>query len=175
VPKDHPLRIIRAIADEAFEVWSSQFRWRYADSGWVSIPPEKLVRSLLLQAFYTIASERQLIEQLDYNLLFRWFVGLSMDAPQWDPAVFSKDRERFLSNHVTSQFLASVLCQPRIKLMLSDDHFFPDGRLIEAWAGKLPVPAAKDGPEQGSKAECDSFGENGERLPYYPARPRVAL
>ncbi len=109
VPSDHPLRVIRAIVDEALEVLSAQFDRLYAPQGRPSIPPEKLLRALLLQAFFGLRSERQLIEQLDYNLLFRWFVGLSMDAPVWDASTFSKNRDRLLEGDVARQFLAAII------------------------------------------------------------------
>lgn len=134
VPVDHPLRAIRAIVDEALEVLSSDFERMYSPIGRPSISPEKLLRALLLQAFYTIRSERQLMEQLDYNLLFRWFVGLAMDAPIWDVTVFTKNRERLLAGDVAAKFLAAVMGQPRVKGLLSDEHFSVDGTLIEAWA-----------------------------------------
>nr|WP_301340824.1 transposase [Azospirillum brasilense] len=109
VPANHPLRAIRAIVDEALEVMSPAFEGLYSKIGRPSIPPEKLLRALLLQAFYSVRSERQLMEQLDYNLLFRWFVGLSMDAPVWDVTVFTKNRERLLAGDVAAKFLATVL------------------------------------------------------------------
>src|SRR5712671_462628 len=99
-----------------------------------SIPPEKLLRALLLQAFYSVRSERQLMEQLGYNLLFRWFVGLSLDAVVWDVTVFTKNRERLIAGDIASKFMAAVLNQERVKALLSDDHFSVDGTLIEAWA-----------------------------------------
>ena len=114
-----------------------------------SIPPEKLLRALLLQAFYTVRSERQLMEQLDYNLLFRWFVGLAMDAPVWDVTVFTKNRDRLLEGEVAAQFFQAVLGQPEVRALLSDEHFSVDGTLIEAWASMKsfkPKDEAGDGP-----------------------------
>ena len=134
VPGGHPLRAIRAIVDEALEVLSPDFERMYSPIGRPSIPPEKLLRALLLQAFYTVRSERQLMEQLDYNLLFRWFVGLAMDAPIWDVTVFTKNRERLLAGDVAAKFLSAVMGQSRVKVLLSDEHFSVDGTLIEAWA-----------------------------------------
>jgi len=134
VPSDHPLRAIRAIVDEALEVLSPEFERLYSKVGRPSIPPEKLLRALLVQAFYTIRSERQLMEQLDYNLLFRWFVGLSMDAPVWDATVFSKNRDRLIEGEIAAKFLAAVVNQARVKALLSDEHFSVDGTLIDAWA-----------------------------------------
>ena len=136
VPPGHPLRPIRVIVDEALEVMSPAFEGLYSKIGRPSIPPEKLLRTLLLQAFYSVRSERQLMEQLDYNLLFRWFVGLSMDAPVWDVTVFTKNRERLLAGDVAAKFLATVLGQPKVKALLSDEHFSVDGTLIEAWASQ---------------------------------------
>lgn len=130
VPASHPLRPIRAIVDEGLEVMSPAFEGLYSTIGRPSIPPEKLLRTLLLQAFYSVRSERQLMEQLDYNLLFRWFVGLSMDTPVWDVTVFTKNRERLLAGDVAAKFLATVLGQPRVKALLSDEHFSVDGTLI---------------------------------------------
>jgi transposase len=134
VPKDHPLRAIRPITDAALKVLSGDFEKLYATLGRPSIPPEKLLRALLLQAFYTVRSERQLMEQLGYNLLFRWFVGLSMDAPISDVTVFTKNRERLLEGDAAGKFFAAVLNQTQVKKLLSDDHFSVDGTLIEAWA-----------------------------------------
>ncbi len=134
VPEDHPLRPIRAIVDEALEVLSGDFSKLYSQIGRPSIAPEKLLRALLVQAFYSVRSERQLMEQLDYNLMFRWFVGLSMDAPIWDVTVFTKNRDRLLAGDVAAKFMAAVLGQARVKALLSQDHFSVDGTLIEAWA-----------------------------------------
>jgi transposase len=168
VPPDHPLRAIRAIVDEALEVLSGAFAALYAATGRPSIAPEKLLRALLLQAFYSVRSERQLMEQLDYNLLFRWFVGLAMDAPVWDATVFSKNRDRLLAGDVAAQFLAAVLAQPRVKALLSDEHFSVDGTLIRAWASLKSVKpkdaggGSEDGGEGasgGRNAEVDFHGE----------------
>jgi transposase len=115
-------------------VLSPAFDALYSDIGRPSIPPEKLLRALLLQAFYSVRSERQLMEQLDYNLLFRWFVDLAMDAPIWDVTVFTKNRDRFLAGDVATQFFQAVLSQPQVRALLSDEHFSVDGTLIEAWA-----------------------------------------
>jgi transposase len=135
VPEGHPLRRIRSIVDAALEALSGEFEALYSHMGRPSIPPEKLLRALLLQAFYTVRSERQLMEQLDYNLLFRWFVGLGMEGAVWDPTVFSKNRDRLLQGEVAQKFLAAVLTQARVKTLLSSEHFSVDGTLIEAWAG----------------------------------------
>ncbi len=162
VPADHPLRPIRAIVDEALEVLSPEFEGLYAKVGRPSIPPEKLLRALLLQAFYSVRSERQLMEQLDYNLLFRWFVGLSMDAPVWDATVFSKNRDRLLAGEIAAKFMAAVLNQARLRKLLSDEHFSVDGTLVEAWAS-LKSFRRKDGsgepPAPGRNAEGSFHGE----------------
>ena len=134
VPATHPLRLIRGLVDEALELMSPDFEGLYSKIGRPSIPPEKLLRALLLQAFYSIRSERQLMEQMDYNLLFRWFVGLSMDSAVWDATTFSKNRDRLLDGEVARRFLAVVVEQARRRGLLSDDHFSVDGTLIEAWA-----------------------------------------
>src|ERR1700730_7993371 len=137
VPLDHPLRPIRKIVDEALAALSAEFEKLYAKLGRPSIAPEKLLRALLLQAFYAVRSERQLMEQLDYNLLFRWFVGLSLDAVVWDVTVFTKNRERLIAGDIAAQFMAAVLNQERVKTLLWDDHFSLAGTLIEAWARRM--------------------------------------
>jgi len=162
VPGTHPLRPIRAIADEALEVLSAEFESMYSPVGRPSIPPEKLLRALLLQAFYSIRSERQLMEQMDYNLLFRWFVGLSMDAPIWDATVFTKNRERLLAHDVAAKFLAAVVAQARGRGLLSEDHFSVDGTLIEAWAS-LKSFRPKDGGEAPPDAPPGGAGRNAGR------------
>jgi transposase len=134
VPADHPLRLIRAVVDEALDVLSPEFDRVYARVGRPGIAPEKLLRALLLQAFYSVRSERQLMEQLDYNLLFRWFVGLAMDAPVWDASTFSKNRDRLLDGDVAQRLLAAVVAQARVRALMSDEHFSVDGTLIQAWA-----------------------------------------
>lgn len=162
VAANHPLRPIRAIVDEALEVLSPAFDGLYSRIGRPSIPPEKLLRALLLQAFYSVRSERQLMEQLDYNLLFRWFVGLSMDAPVWDVTVFTKNRDRLLEGDIAGKFLAALLAQPRVKTLLSDEHFSVDGTLIEAWASMKsfrPKDEEDGDPPAGRNAERDFRGE----------------
>jgi len=163
VPQDHPLRPIREIVDRALESLSPQFAKLYSLTGRPSIPPEKLLRALLLQAFYTVRSERQLMEQLEYNLLFRWFVGLSMDAPVWDSSVFAKNRDRLLDGDIARAFMAAVLNQPQVRALLSREHFSVDGTLIEAWASMKSF-RPKDGSgapptDGGRNAECDFHGE----------------
>ena len=162
VPVAHPLRPIRAIVDKALEVLSPEFAKLYSQIGRPSIPPEKLLRALLLQAFYSVRSERQLMEQLDYNLMFRWFVGLSMDAPIWDVTVFTKNRDRLLEGDVAARFMAAVLGQPRVKALLSEDHFSVDGTLIEAWASMKSFKP-KDGAEGGDAG--DGAGSAGGETP----------
>jgi len=136
VPKDHPLRGIRELVDAALRELSPQFERLYSHTGRPSIPPERLLRALLLQVLYTIRSERQLMEQLDYNLLFRWFVGLSMDDPIWDPTVFTKNRERLLNGDIAQLFFERVLAQAQKHGLTSTEHFTVDGTLVEAWAGQ---------------------------------------
>jgi len=135
VPKDHPLRAIRAMSDRALGELGPRFDAMYAKHGRPSIPPEKLLRALLLQVLYTVRSERLLMEQLDYNFLFRWFVGLGIDDPVWDATVFSKNRDRLLGGEVADAFFTAVLGQAREHRLLCDEHFTVDGTLIEAWAG----------------------------------------
>jgi len=134
VPQDHPLREIRRITDVVLRSLSGEFDGLYSASGRPSIAPEYVLRALLLQAFYSVRSERQLVEQLDYNLLFRWFVGLGMDDAVWNHAVFSKNRDRLLTSEVAQQFFAAVNRQA--KRFMSDDHFTVDGTLIQAWASQ---------------------------------------
>jgi transposase len=136
VPADHPLRAIRRITDRALERLSPKFGTLYVKFGRPSIPPEKLLRALLLQALYTIRSERQLIEQLDYNILFRWFVGLGMDDPVWSPTTFTKNRDRLLDGDIAAAFFEAVLIHARSEQRLSDEHFTVDGTLLEAWASQ---------------------------------------
>lgn len=136
VPADHPLRAIRQMTDEALRALSPQFEAIYAKTGRPSVPPEQLLRALLLQALYTVRSERLLVEQLQYNLLFRWFVGLGMDDAVWTPTTFTKNRERLLAGDIARQFFEAVLTQARARRVLSDEHFTVDGTLLEAWAGQ---------------------------------------
>jgi transposase len=160
VPQDHPLRPIRTIVDQALTVLSPAFDRLYSDIGRPSIAPEKLLRALLLQAFYSVRSERQLMEQLDYNLLFRWFVGLAMDAPIWDVTVFTKNRDRFLAGEIAGQFFQAVLGQPEVRALLSDEHFTVDGTLIEAWAS---MKSFKPKAVAGDEPPATGGGRNGER------------
>ena len=146
VPADHPLRVIRGMVDQVLGELSPRFEGLYASTGRPSIPPEKLLRALLLQVLYTIRSERLLMEQLDYNLLFRWFVGLNLDDPVWDATVFTKNRERLLAGAIAEAFFERVLAQARRQGLLSDEHFTVDGMLLEAWAGLKSFRRKGDGP-----------------------------
>src|SRR5262245_54629444 len=141
VPKDHPLRSLRALVDQVLKEMSPRFSRIYSSSGRPSIAPERLLRALLLQVLYSVRSERLLMEQLDYNLLFRWFVGLSMDDPVWDATVFCKNRDRLLDGEAAAKFMTGVLNLPQVQKLLSSEHFSVDGTLIEAWASmKSLVP-----------------------------------
>jgi transposase len=143
VPQDHPLRAIRKLADAVFAELSPQFDKLYARMGRPSIAPEKLLRALLLQVLYSVRSERLLMEELDYNMLFRWFVGLNMDDRVWAPTTFTKNRERLLRGDIAARFFAAVLDQARDYELLSDEHFTVDGTLLEA-AASLKSFKAKD-------------------------------
>jgi len=135
IPANHPLRAIRTMVDRALTALNPLFSRLYAPTGRESIPPERLLRALLLQVLYTIRSERQLMEQMQYNLLYRWFVNLDMDDGVWDVTVFTKNRDRLLEGEVAQAFFDQVLAQARSAKLLSDEHFTVDGTLIEAWAG----------------------------------------
>jgi len=157
VPAKHPLRVIRRIVNDVLIALDGEFAKLYAASGRPSIAPERLLRALLLQAFYTIRSETQLMEQLDYNLLYRWFVGLGVDEPVWVPTVFTKNRERLLEAEVAHKFLAALLNHKEVRGLLSDEHFSVDGTQVAAWASMKSF-RAKDGSD-----EPPSAGRNGER------------
>jgi len=152
IPQDHPLRPIRTLVDAVLKDLSPRFSRLYAKTGRPSVAPERLLRALLLQVLYSIRSERQLMEQLDYNLLYRWFVGLNMDDPIWDVSVFTKNRQRLLDGEVAEAFFDAVLAQARGRELLSNEHFTVDGTLIQAWAGlksfqrKDVPPAPPDDP-----------------------------
>ena len=162
VPAKHPLRLVRDVVNEVLAALDGDFAKVYADSGRPSIAPERLLRALLLQAFYTIRSERQLMEQLDYNLLYRWFVGLGVDDPVWVPTVFTKNRDRLLEADVVRRFLAELVNHKKLRGLLSDEHFSVDGTQIAAWAS-LKSFKAKDGssdpPGPGRNGERDFHGE----------------
>src|SRR5881398_1173713 len=145
IPADHPLRAMRQMVDAVLKEMSPRFDGLYSRVGRPSIAPEKLLRALLLQVLYTIRSERLLMEQLDYNLLFRWFVGLEMDDPVWNATVFTKNRERLLAGDIARGFFDRVVAQARERGLLSDEHFTVDGTLVEAWAS-LKSFQRKDAP-----------------------------
>jgi transposase len=157
VAADHPLRKIRAMVDEGLRELSPQLERLYSSTGRPSIAPEKLLRALLLQVLYGKRSERLLMEELDYSLLFRWFVGLAIDEEVWDATVFSKNRERLIAGEVASGFFAAVRGQLERTGLLSDEHFTVDGTMLEAWANRRSFREKSDPPERGS-------GEGGKRL-----------
>ncbi|MCJ2116582.1 IS5 family transposase [Methylobacterium sp. J-001] len=160
VRPDHPLRPIRQLTDVALAALSGDFSVFYAARmGRPSIPPEMLLRAMLLQAFYSIRSERQLMERLEFDLLFRWFVGLGVDDPAWDHSSFSKNRDRLLAGEIAAKFLAVVLAQPRVKRLLSSDRFSVDGTLIEAWAS---MKNFKPKDQSGDQAPPPAGGRNAE-------------
>jgi transposase len=164
VRRDHPLRAIREIANAALADLSGDFAVLYSGIGRPSIAPEMLLRAMLWQAFYSVRSERQLMERLEFDLLFRWFVGIGVDEPAWDHSVFSKNRDRLLDGEIAAKFLAAVLAQPGVKKLLSTEHFSVDGTLIEAWASiksfKPRDPGDGDGSEgDGRNAPVDFKGE----------------
>jgi len=163
VPHDHPLRPLRVMTDEALRELQPRFNKLYAKTGRPSIAPEKLLRALLLQALYSVRSERMLMEQLNYNLLFRWFVGLNMDDSVWDVTVFTKNRERLLDGDIAEAFFQAVLQQARERNLLSDEHFTVDGTLLEAWASVKSYQRkdAKNGvpPDHPGNATVDFHGE----------------
>jgi transposase len=164
VPKDHPLRPIRIMVDNALVNLAPLFKEMYSHTGRPSIPPEQLLRALLLQIFYSIRSERMLVEQLDYNLLFRWFVGLSMDDKVWDHSTFSKNRDRLIAHDVATQFFQIVRQQAEAADLLSSEHFSVDGTLIEAWASlksfRPKEDQDQDPPESGGRnADVDFKGQ----------------
>jgi transposase len=163
VRRSHPLRSVRSIVNEALSALEREFAALYSPIGRPSIPPEKLLRAMLLQAFYSIRSERLLMERLEYDLLFRWFVGIGVDDPAWDHSVFSKNRDRLLEGDIAAKFLAAVLAQPKVNKLLSTDHFSVDGTLIESWASMKSVKP-KDGSgeppaEGGRNAEANFHGQ----------------
>jgi len=162
VPAAHPLRTIREIVNEVLVSLDAEFAALYEPTGRESIAPERLLRASLLQAFYSVRSERQLMEQLDYNLLFRWFAGLGIDDAVWDHSVFSKNRDRLLDADVAAKFLAAVSRHPKVRRFLSDEHFSVDGTLVEAWAS-IKSFRTKDGgdepPAPSRNGERDFHGE----------------
>jgi len=161
IPADHPLRPIRKMVDEVLDRLSPRFDKLYSKVGRPSIPPERLLRALLLQVLYTIRSERMLMEQLDYNMLFRWFVGLNTDDPIWDPTVFTKNRQRLLEGKIAQAFFKEVLALAGEKGLTSDEHFTVDGTLIEAWAGHKSYRRRHErsgkGPDEPGAGSGDDF------------------
>lgn len=157
VPKDHPLRLIRKIVNEALLALNKKFEALYAGEGRPSIPPERLLRASLLQMFYSIRSERQLMERLDFDLLFRWFVGLGIDDAVWDATTFTKNRERLLNTEIAQEFLSALLALPRVRKLLSREHFTVDGTLLKAWASMKSFQ-----PKDGGGGSSGP-GRNGER------------
>lgn len=150
IAKDHPFRKVRQLVDGLLKSMDGEFSQMYSQVGRPSIPPERLLRALLLQILYSVRSERMLMEQLDYNLLFRWFIGLEIDEQVWNHAVFSKNRERLLNEEVAQQFFARV--NQLASGFMSDEHFTVDGTLIEAWAGQKSFQRKDgEGPKDGSK------------------------
>lgn len=162
IPAKHPLRLIRELVNDVLATIDAEFERLYEGTGRSSVAPERLLRASLLQAFYSVRSERLLMEQINYNLLFRWFVGLGIDDAVWDHSTFSKNRDRLLEADVAAKFLEAVLRHPRVKRFLSDDHFSVDGTLVEAWASMKSF-RAKDGsgdpPAPGRNGERDFRGE----------------
>ena len=157
VGQNHPLRTTRAIVNEALSQMTPEFSALYSRIGRPSIPPEKLLRAMLLQAFYSIRSERQLMERVEFDLLFRWFVGMGVDDEAWDHSTFSKNRDRLLEGDIAAKLLSAVLAQPRVKRLLSADHFSVDGTLIEAWASMKSFK-----PRDGSDEPPPGGGRNPE-------------
>jgi transposase len=164
VPSGHPLRVIRGIANEALGSMSDAFGALYASTGRPSIPPEMLLRALLLQAFYGVRSERQLMERLEFDLLFRWFVGLEVDDPVWDASTFSKNRDRLLAGDAAAAFLAAIVAHPKVRRLISTEHFSVDGTLVEAWASMRsfrPKAEGEDPPDDGTPPD-GGRGRNAE-------------
>jgi transposase len=147
VRPDHPLRAIRRMTDQVFATLSPRFTKMYSDIGRPSIPPEQLLRALLLQSLYTVRSERLLMEEIDYSVLYRWFIGLGMDDPIWSPTTFSKNRDRLLQSDIAAAFFDAVVAQARDAGLLSDEHFTVDGTLLEAWASLKSFRAKEEGPQ----------------------------
>ena len=159
IPADHPARQIRVLADRALARMDAELEKLYSETGRPSIAPERLLRATLLMVLYSIRGERQLMEQMDYNLLFRWFVGLEMDDPVWDVTVFTKNRERLIGGAVSQQLLEAVLAEAREKQLLSEEHFTVDGTLIQAWAAARSFKKKSDPPAPGAGS-----GHKGEVL-----------
>ena len=158
VPAKHPLRVIRLIVNDVLGSLSSEFEALYSHTGRPSIPPEQLLRGLLLQAFYSIRSERQLMEQIDFNMLFRWFVGLGMDDAVWDATVFCHNRDRLMEAEVSAKLLSGVVEHRKVRRLLSRDHFSVDGTLIEAWASMKSFRPKGDDSDDARSRRSSFFG-----------------
>src|SRR5690606_12832748 len=179
VPASHPLRSIRQLADEALGRMSGLFSTLYADTGRASIAPEKLMRAQLLQLFYSIRSERMLMEQLHYNLLFRWFVGVAIDEPVWDHSVFSKNRDRLNGSAVAAEFLAEVVRLADTRGLMSDEHFSFDGTLLQAWASHKSFRPKDAGPPDSpsggpGNAQPDFKGQRRRTASHTPCRSQLS-
>jgi transposase len=181
VPAGHPLRLIRRVVNDALASLDADFEGLYAADGRPSIPPERLIRASLLQILFSIRSERQLMEQMDYNLLFRWFVGLGIDDAVWVPTVFTKNRDRLLTSEMSRKVMAAILAYPEVKPLLSDEHFSVDGTLIEAWASvksfqpNEAAPPEDDDPGDSPTPPTDEAAPNADKTATPPmpttARP----
>lgn len=171
VPERHPLRLIRRIVNDALASLDAEFAALYTDFGRPSIAPERLIRASLLQLLFSIRSERQLMEQMDYNLLFRWFVGLGIDEPVWVPTVFTKNRDRLLTTDMSRKFMAAILAHPEVRPLLSDEHFSVDGTLVKAWASmksfqpKNSAPPPHDDDPGGPPPPANATSANTEPQP----------
>jgi transposase len=163
VSSEHPLRVIRDVVNMTLAALSAEFDALYSPFGRDSIPPERLLRALLLQAFHSIRSERQLVERIEFDLLFRWFVGIGVDDPVWDATTFTKNRDRLLAGDVATKFLAAVMAHRKVKALLSTEHFSVDGTLLEAWCSTKsfrPRDGAGPPPDQGRNGEQDFHGQS---------------
>src|ERR1700682_303407 len=177
VPARHPLRKIKGVEDAALASLDTEFETLYADEGRPSIAPERLLRAALVQILFSIRSERQLMEQLEYNLLFRWFVGLSIDEPVWVPTVFTKNRDRLLTTDMSQKLLAAILAHEKVAPLLSDDHFSVDGTLVEAWASFKsfkPKAAAAGAPPPADPPPPDAANTGGTGTPETTNKTEVA-
>jgi transposase len=176
VAADHPLRLIRTIVDDALSGLAGELEALYSHLGRPSIPPERLLRALLVQAFYSVRSERLLMEQLEYHLLYRWFVGLGIDDPVWHPTAFTTNRDRLLGGDVAAKFLAAVLSHPRVRQLLSREHFTVDGTLVEAWASlkSFRPKDDRDEPPGAGATPAATSTASGAATPRMP-RPRTRM
>ena len=154
IPARHPLRKIRQVVNDALASLDAEFEALYTDFGRPSIAPERLIRASLIQILFSVRSERQLMEQMQYNLLFRWFVGLGIDDPVWVPTVFTKNRDRLLTTDMSRKVMAAILAHRDVSPLLSDDHFSVDGTLVKAWASMKSVQLRADESKPAVKAVC---------------------